>query len=251
MFEKTFEAQALDASSAHLSPFSIAIGIHAAVAAVALGISFAIVPQIVEPDVPDQPITFIVEPREFKLENPGPRKPQAPKRGTDDPGPVVTPPQPTPPEVPPSTTPDALPEPPAVENETLGDGTGALGLPSGLPDGVPDGTGTSVGGPDGTGTGTDGPLDLTPEMVRPVLVHKVSPVYPDVPRKARLEGRVTVQAVIGLDGSVESVEILRTSNPLFNDAALAAVRQWRYRPATMNGVPVRVFFTVEVGFVLR
>jgi periplasmic protein TonB len=251
MFEKTFEAQALDASSAHFSQFSIAIGIHAAVAVVALGISFAIVPQIVEPDVPDQPITFIVEPREFKLENPGPRKPPAPKRGTDDPGPVVTPPRPTPPEVPPSTTPDALPEPPAVENETLGDGTGALGLPSGLPDGVPDGTGTSVGGPDGTGTGTGEPLDLTPEMVRPVLVHKVSPVYPDVPRKARLEGRVTVQAVIGLDGSVESVEILRTSNPLFNDAALAAVRQWRYRPATMNGVPVRVFFTVEVGFVLR
>jgi protein TonB len=88
-------------------------------------------------------------------------------------------------------------------------------------------------------------------MVRPILLHKVSPDYPDVMRKARLEGRVTVQAVIGLDGGVESVEILRTSNALFDDAALAAVKQWRYRPATMNGVPVRVFFTVEVGFVLR
>ena len=94
-------------------------------------------------------------------------------------------------------------------------------------------------------------VPFPPEMIAPVLLHKVSPVYPEVPRKARLQGRVTVQAVIGLDGSVEAVEILRTSNPLFDGAALDAVKQWRYRPATMNGIPVRVFFTVEVGFVLR
>lgn len=251
MFEKTFEAQALDASSAHLSPFSIAVGIHAAVAVVALGISFAIVPKVVEPGLPERPITVITEPLEYKLENPGPLKPQAPRRGNDDPGPVVIPPPPTEPEAPPSTTPEQLPEPPALQNDTPGDGTGAAGDPHGLPEGVPDGTGTSVGGPDGTGTGTGEPLELTPQMVRPILLHKVSPDYPDVMRRARLEGRVTVQAVIGLDGSVESVEILRTSNALFDDAALAAVKQWRYRPATMNGVPVRVFFTVEVGFVLR
>ena len=88
-------------------------------------------------------------------------------------------------------------------------------------------------------------------MVRPVLLHKVQPEYPNVARRIRLEGRVTVQAVIGLDGSVESVEILRSSSPLFDDAALGAVKQWTYRPATMGGQPVRVYFVVEVGFVLR
>jgi protein TonB len=88
-------------------------------------------------------------------------------------------------------------------------------------------------------------------MVRPVLLTKVQPDYPKVARQARLEGKVTVQAVIGLDGSVESVEVMRSTSSLFEGAALDAVRQWKYRPATMGGQPVRVYFVVEVGFVLR
>jgi protein TonB len=241
MFEKTFEAQALDAPSAHLSPFSIAIGVHIAAAVGILAISFVMVPVVQVPDPPEK-VTFIwTVPLEM-----------IPKRGSESPGPAVVPPQRVEPrDTPPTTTPDNLPPPAVEENDTPGEGEGAQGVPDGAPDGVPDGTGTGPAGPGGGGVGPQSPIELTPEMVRPVLLHKVSPTYPDVPRKARLEGRVTVQAVIGLDGSVESVEILRTTNPLFDAAALSAVRQWRYRPATMNGVPVRVYFTVEVGFVLR
>ena len=149
-------------------------------------------------------------------------------------------------------TPNDLPAPTAQENDTSGNGEGPKGDPDGFDDGLDDVIGPGgPGGPGGKGTGTQAPVELTPEMIRPVLLHKVSPVYPEVPRRARIQGRVTVQAVIGPDGSVESADVLRSSNPFFDDAALSAVRQWRYRPATMNGVPVRVYFTVEVGFVLR
>jgi TonB family protein len=57
--------------------------------------------------------------------------------------------------------------------------------------------------------------------------------------------------VIGLDGGVESAEVLASTNPLFDRAAADAVRKWRYRAATMNGAPVRVYFTVVVDFVVR
>ena len=254
MFEKTFEAQALDASSAHLSPFSIAVGLHAAVAVVALGISFLIVPGVQVPDPPDpQPVFVFTLPLELVKEEPAPVAPQPPKKGSENPGAAAVPPKETkPPDTPPLETPQELPAP-VEEIGSEGDDSGTKGDPLGSENGVEDSLGTGPGGPGGpgTGAGTNAPVELTPEMIPPVLLHKVSPIYPDVPRKARLQGRVTVQAVIGLDGSVESVEILRTTNPLFDDAALAAVKLWRYRAATMNGVPVRVFFTVEVGFVLR
>jgi TonB family protein len=57
--------------------------------------------------------------------------------------------------------------------------------------------------------------------------------------------------VVAEDGSVESVEVLASTNPLFTDAAVDAVRKWRYRPASMGGRPVRVFFSVVVDFVVR
>ena len=75
--------------------------------------------------------------------------------------------------------------------------------------------------------------------------------YPRVARQAGLGGRVTVRAVIAPDGSVESVEVFSSTNPLFNDAAVEAVRRWRYRPALMNGRPVRVYFSVVVNFLVR
>lgn len=114
-----------------------------------------------------------------------------------------------------------------------------------------EGGGRGGGGGDGTGEGDGGPVTLTGEMVAPVRIAKVDPVYPNAARIARMSGKVVVQAVIGLDGRVESTEILASTSPLFDAAAMEAVRQWRYTPATMNGRPVRVYFSVRVEFVLR
>jgi protein TonB len=99
--------------------------------------------------------------------------------------------------------------------------------------------------------GEDEPIIVTGDMVPPKLVNRVHPQYPELARKARLEGRVFLQAVITTDGSVREVTVLRSSNPLFNDVAVEAVRQWRYEPALQGGRPVTVYFTVIVDFRLE
>ena len=95
-------------------------------------------------------------------------------------------------------------------------------------------------------------VDVTCEgIAKPTLLHKVEPEYPTIARLSRIPGNVTVQAVIGRDGNVEDAEIVSSSNRLFDEAALEAVRQWRYAPAMLNGRPVRVTFRVHVEFTLN
>ncbi len=82
---------------------------------------------------------------------------------------------------------------------------------------------------------------------------KIDPEYPEAARRAQLEGSVILQAVIVRDGTVEEIRVLRCSqNGVgFEEAAIEAVRLWRYRPAKQSGRPVDVYFTVKVDFVLQ
>ncbi len=84
----------------------------------------------------------------------------------------------------------------------------------------------------------------------PVRVRDVAPVYPEAARLARIEGTVIIEAVIGVSGDVTDVRVLR-SRPLLDQAALDAVRQWKYVPTLLNEVPVPVVMTVTVTFSLR
>ena len=59
-----------------------------------------------------------------------------------------------------------------------------------------------------------------------------------------------LHAIIGKDGSVQQLEVL-TGHPLLVQAALDAVRQWRYRPTLLNGEPVEVDTTIDVIFSLN
>jgi protein TonB len=78
----------------------------------------------------------------------------------------------------------------------------------------------------------------------------VAPVYPQLARSAGIQGIVIIQATIGVDGSVVGAEVLRSV--LFLDqAALDAVRQWRFTPTRLNGEPVAVIMTVTVNFRLN
>lgn len=79
----------------------------------------------------------------------------------------------------------------------------------------------------------------------------VKPVYPEEMRKARLEGRVILQAVIDPSGTVRQVELLSSDHSAFSESAIAALEQWRYEPATLEGEPVEVFFTIVIEFDLR
>jgi protein TonB len=118
----------------------------------------------------------------------------------------------------------------------------AGGIPGGVPGGVPDGV--SDGFPD-----ADQPLYLTGEVRPPERTTFVMPEYPEVARKARAEGKVILEIVVGRMGDVEDVKVLR-SNPLFDQAAVEAVKAWKYRSALQSGRPVKVYLTVVVDFEL-
>jgi len=84
----------------------------------------------------------------------------------------------------------------------------------------------------------------------PRKVVDVAPVYPLLARAARVEGIVILEAVIAEDGSVRDVRVLR-SQALLDEAAVEAVRQWRFTPTLLNGQPVPVVMTITVAFKLR
>ena len=82
-----------------------------------------------------------------------------------------------------------------------------------------------------------------------MLLQKTDPVYPPVAKAARIQGTVVLQAAISKTGSVEDLHVV-TGQALLQDAALSAVRTWRYRPYLVNGEPVKVQTTINVIFTL-
>jgi protein TonB len=78
----------------------------------------------------------------------------------------------------------------------------------------------------------------------------VNPVYPPIPLAAKKEGLVILEALIAEDGTVREVRSLRPA-PLFEEAAITAVRQWRFSPTLLNGEPVPLVMTVTVSFTLQ
>jgi TonB family protein len=96
-----------------------------------------------------------------------------------------------------------------------------------------------------------GPITVGGDVVAPVPISQPSPDYPEPMRHVRTEGSVLLRAVIGLDGTVEDLRVEHADSQFFAEAARAAVARWRYRPATLNGRPVRVYLDVAVNFRLQ
>ena len=94
------------------------------------------------------------------------------------------------------------------------------------------------------------PVRVGGQITRPQRVRDVPPVYPQLAREAGVQGTVILETVIGVDGTVQDVKVLR-SIPLLDAAAVDAVRQWRFTPTLLNGEPVAVVMTVTVTFSLR
>jgi len=82
------------------------------------------------------------------------------------------------------------------------------------------------------------------------LVNSPTPTYPALAQRAGLQGFVKLQVRVKKDGSVE-VQKLLEGEPALADAAIAAVKLWRAKPASMNGQPVEVISTVTFNFQLR
>lgn len=118
--------------------------------------------------------------------------------------------------------------------------------------GVRDGGGSAGAAAGSLGGLGDSPVPLQAVAVPPELVTRVVPEYPPRARALGVEGQVIVEVVLDRDGHPESEIRVVQSVALLDAAAVAAVRQWRFRPARdASGRSVRVIMQVPVRFVLR
>jgi TonB family protein len=90
---------------------------------------------------------------------------------------------------------------------------------------------------------------LKPELAENLLAERVEPDYPDAARRAHIQGSVTLETLIGANGKVQQVTPV-SGNPQLADAAVAAVRRWRYKPFTVDGQKVPIRTQVTVTFML-
>ena len=130
-----------------------------------------------------------------------------------------------------------------------------------------------AGGPDGIIGGIEGVIAFAPRLTAPKpvppaspqrpakpvpvggrvqaakLIHQVKPVYPTLARQARISGLVRLEAIIGRDGAIRSLQVM-SGHPLLVQAALEAVRQWRYQATLLNDEAVEVLTQIDVYFKL-
>lgn len=99
-------------------------------------------------------------------------------------------------------------------------------------------------------TGAAERLRISPAMSASLQLSQVQPEYPPLARQARIQGAVVLDANIGKDGAVESLTVV-SGHPMLVPAAMAAVKQWRYKPFTINEVPALVLTQITVNFSLQ
>jgi periplasmic protein TonB len=91
------------------------------------------------------------------------------------------------------------------------------------------------------------PLPVGGDVKSAQLISKVDPVYPSIARSQRVSGSVVIDALIDAKGNVTTMKVL--SGPtLLHQAAMEALKQWKYRPATLDGNPVSMHLTVSIQF---
>jgi protein TonB len=83
-----------------------------------------------------------------------------------------------------------------------------------------------------------------------MLVRRIEPVYPPLARQIRKSGKVELRALIAIDGTVQSLEVV-SGDPFFVSSALEAVKQWRYKPTYLNGNPMEVDTYITVIYTLQ
>lgn len=187
--------------------------------------------------------------------------PQEPVKAPEPPKPVTPPPKPKAApkaasaakgerrDAPPSSLPTGAPE--------EGDPANAKAeVPVGDPNGTGDGKGTGGGvvkkveAPPAPPAPPPPVQQVAEVMTPPVPIAKALPAYPEDARKQGVEAMVVVKFVVDEVGAVSNVKILK-GHPLFDAAVLAAVRAWRFEPATLDGKPVRMARMVKIPFRLR
>ena len=134
------------------------------------------------------------------------------------------------------------------------------GVVGGVPGGIPGG---QMGGVIGSVISATSSLAAVPKFVpatpqrvrisagvtKGLLIQRIEPPYPTLARAARVQGDVVLSAVIDSNGHITNL-LLVSGHPMLVPAAIAAVKQWRYKPYLLNGQPVEVETTITVIFTL-
>lgn len=164
---------------------------------------------------------FVIKPPKFKPPKKQQRK-DIPKPKTKK----VPIPDPTPDE------PEPIREPEPIEQE--------VEIPDDVIFGIPD---------------TAPPIEEKPVLVGgdikpPVAISRVQPIYPEPARKARIQGVVILQLTVEKDGTVSDIKVLRGLPMGLTEAAIEAVKKWKFKPAyrASTGTPVAVYYTLTVNF---
>lgn len=164
------------------------------------------------------------------------------------------------------TQPVAIPDQVAIiEEDAAAPSAGIAGVVGGVPGGSVGGTVGGVLGSIISSAPTAAPPPPPPPPVKKKappkrirvggnvakarLVRQVRPQYPPLARQARIQGTVKLSAVISKDGSIQKLEVM-SGHPLLVPSALAAVKQWRYKPTLLNGEAVEVLTNIDVNFTL-
>jgi periplasmic protein TonB len=142
------------------------------------------------------------------------------------------------------------PEPPSIDSSFDGSGDnipGAIGSGPGIPGAT--GNRPIVLQPPEQPVHHD-PVRMSEGVMEAMLIRRPQPSYPPLARAMHLSGTVILRATIATDGTVHSLVVV-SGHPILAQAAVAAVRDWRYRPTLLSGQPVEVETEITVKFVLE
>lgn len=169
----------------------------------------------------------------------------------------ATPPAPVKPTVPtanlaPNTIPEHT-EPVMSATTSTGDptttgNTSGSDQPQGVPWGVPQGIGVDGPPTNAVPVEPDVPLPVGGDVKAPVVIHRVTPLYPKLAITARMNGSVIVECIIDKTGRVRDARVLRSTSALFDQSALEAVQQWQFAPGSLHGKAIDTIFNLTVTF---
>jgi len=127
-----------------------------------------------------------------------------------------------------------------------GPGSGG-GIGAGRGGGVGPGKGPGIGPGEGGGIG-GGVYRVGGGVSAPQVLFRIDPDYSDEARKAKFQGTVVLEAVVGTDGNVYDVKVLRPLGLGLDEKAIEAVKKWKFKPGFKEGKPVAVRVAFEVNF---
>jgi len=172
------------------------------------------------------------------------------------PGPTLVPPPLTPtpssPSAPPTIAPTGIVVPSRIPDAPPGEAPleTAPAAEAGPGGGSPGPAGPDAFGSEAVPEALPAPGAYVPHDLEPEALVRIEPEYPDLAREAGIEGAVTLLVLVGVSGRVVDVRVLRSA-PVFDAAAIEALRHWVFRPALAGTRPVAVWVAVPVRFTLH